>query len=80
LTVVLLTDNEQFGFVEQAQTTLVMLAILAITYVVLLAAGQIQRILGTTGADVVSRVFGLVLAALSVEIVIGGIRASFSLG
>lgn len=79
LAVVLLTDNEQFGFVEQAQTTLVMLAILAITYVVLLAAGPIQRILGTTGADVVSRVLGLILAALSVEIVIEGIRASFSL-
>ncbi len=80
LAVVLLTDNSQFGFMEQAQTTLVLLGILVLTYLVLLFAGRVQHLLGTTGADVVSRIMGLILAALAVETILGGIRASFSLG
>ena len=77
ITVVLLTDNEQFGIVEQMQTTLVMLGILVLLYLMLLVAERIQRFLGNTGADVLSRIAGLVLAALSVDIIIDGIRASF---
>jgi multiple antibiotic resistance protein len=79
LAVVLLTDNQKFGFVEQAQTTLVMLIILALTCALLLAAGTVQRLLGATGADVISRISGLILAALAVETILQGIRASFSL-
>ena len=79
LAVVLLTDNEKFGFAEQAQTTLVMLFILAITCGVLLVSGAVQRLLGATGADVISRISGLILAALAVETILQGIRASFSL-
>lgn len=79
LAVVLLTDNQKFGVVEQAQTTLVMLFILAITCGVLLVSGAVQRLLGRTGADVISRISGLILAALAVETILQGIRASFSL-
>ena len=67
LAVVLLTDNSTFGFFEQAQTTAVMLVVLAVTCAVLLAAGTLDRLLGTTGADVISRISGLILAALAVE-------------
>jgi small neutral amino acid transporter SnatA (MarC family) len=75
--VVLVTDNEQFGFAEQAQTTLVLLEVLAILYGLLLIAGSVQRFLGRTGADVLSRIAALVLAALSIDILINGIRTSF---
>ena len=75
----LLPDNQKFGFVEQAQTALVMLFILALTCAVLLTAGTVQRLLGATGADVISRISGLILAALAVETILQGIRASFSL-
>jgi multiple antibiotic resistance protein len=78
VTVVLLTNNEQLGFVEQAQTMLVMFAVLAILYGLLLIAGGVQRFLGRTGADVLSRIAALVLAALSIGILLDGIRASFS--
>jgi multiple antibiotic resistance protein len=77
LAAVLLTDNQKFGFVEQAQTTLVMLFILALTCAVLLAARTVQRLLGATDADVISRISGLILAALAVETILQGIRASF---
>ena len=78
VTGVLLTDNEQFGFVEQAQMRLVMFAVLTILYGLLLIAGSVQRFLGRTGADVLSRIAALVLAALSIDILLNGIRASFS--
>ena len=65
--------------VEQAQTTQVMLFILALTCALLLSAGTVQRLLGATGADVISRISGLILAALAVETILQGIRASFSL-
>jgi multiple antibiotic resistance protein len=79
LVVVLLTDNEKFGFVEQAQTTLVPYFVLAITCTLLLVAARIQRLLGATAGDVTSRISGLILAALAVETILGGIRAFFSL-
>jgi multiple antibiotic resistance protein len=74
------------GFVEQTQTMLVMFAVLSILYVavlsilygLLLIAGSVQRFLGRTGADVLSRTAELVLAALSIDILLNGIRASFS--
>ncbi len=75
--VVLLTDNEKFGIVEQALTTLIMLAILAFLYAVLLGASAVHRLLGTTGADVLDRISALVLAALAMDTIIEGIHASF---
>ena len=53
----------------------VICAVLAICYVVFLAAGRIGRRLGTTGNVVLSRLLGVLLAALAVQYVIDGIRA-----
>jgi hypothetical protein len=39
---------------------------------------SVQRLLGATGADVISRISGLILAALAVETILQGIRASFT--
>ena len=75
--VVLLTDNVKYGIVEQALTTLIMLAILAFLYAVLLGASTVHRLLGTTGADVLDRISALVLAALAMDRIIEGIHASF---
>ncbi|CAA9454219.1 MAG: hypothetical protein AVDCRST_MAG28-2173 [uncultured Rubrobacteraceae bacterium] len=79
LVVVLLTDNHRFGAPEQAVTTLMLLVVLGFTFLVLRAAETVQRVLGVTGINVVSRVSGLVLAALAVETILDGIRTSFSL-
>ncbi len=42
----------------------------------LLLAGRITRILGETGANVVSRLLGLILTALAVQLVLDGIKAA----
>jgi multiple antibiotic resistance protein len=72
--VILLTDNNAYSAWEQAQTALVMLAVLLITYACLVGAELVQRLLGNTGANVVSRIMGLILTALAVQSMLGGLR------
>jgi multiple antibiotic resistance protein len=72
--VVLLTDNHRHSISEQLVTTLVLLLVLAITLALLYGANVIHRLLGETGANVLVRVLGLVLAALATEQVVAGIE------
>ncbi len=57
-----------------------MLAILAVAYAAMLVAIPIQRLLGLTGLAVVSRVVGVLLAALAIQFLIDGIKTSGVLG
>jgi multiple antibiotic resistance protein len=75
---VLLTDNDQFSIPQQAVTTLILLIVLAFTYGMMRAADTVYRAIGTTGANVLNRVMGLVLAALAVQATLEGVRAAFS--
>ncbi|MEO0534765.1 MAG: MarC family protein [Cyanobacteria bacterium P01_A01_bin.123] len=77
MTVVLLTDNMKFGFVDQALTALALLAVLLITFVALLSADWIQKSLGQTGVNVITRILGLLLAALAMEAILAGIEGYF---
>ncbi|MCB2111295.1 MAG: MarC family protein [Defluviimonas sp.] len=49
-------------------------AMLAVTFVFFLAATPIERLLGRTGTIVITRLLGMLLAALSVQFVIDGVR------
>jgi multiple antibiotic resistance protein len=67
--IILITDNYQFSIPSQIQTALTMLFVLAITYLLMIGAAKILRVLGTNGSAILVRVMGLILAALSVELV-----------
>lgn len=59
---------------------LVLAAVLAVTWAVFLAAGLIERALGQTGIVVITRLLGILLAALAVQFVLDGLRAVGLLG
>ena len=56
-----------------------LIVVMALALIALLAAAQVGRLLGVTGANVVTRVLGVVLAALATQFVIDGVRESLSL-
>ena len=49
--------------------------VVALCLVVFLAASRIEKILGITGNVVLSRLLGVLLAALAVQFVVDGVRA-----
>ena len=79
LAVVVVGDDDRFNVVQLSMTTAVLALVLAITLFVLLAAGPISRIIGETGASVISRVLGLILAALAVTTILNAVGDWLSL-
>ena len=71
LAAVVLTDNRQFSLLDQAMTTGLLLAALALTLVFLLLANRIYAWIGDAGATLMVKVLGLILAALAVEMILG---------
>jgi multiple antibiotic resistance protein len=70
LTVMLLTDNDRFGIAEQAATTAVVVGVLLIQYVLLLLAEPVSRVIGKSGANILRRVMGMILASVAVNAVL----------
>lgn len=46
-------------------------------YLALMAAGRLSRFLGDTGLNIISRIMGMLLAAVSIEILVSGLRTIF---
>ena len=67
------------GTLEVAAFLGVLLLVLLMTLTSLLLAPSVMKIFGETGADVLARVLGVLLAALAVQFVLDGIKQSFAL-
>ena len=67
---IVLTDDDVYTVPEQAQTGVVLLVVLLLTYILLRFSDFILRIIGQQGAAVLVRVMGIILASLAVEIVL----------
>jgi len=67
MAVVLLTDNHRQSIAQQALTAGVLVVVLLLTLAALLLSRRINQLLGSTGANVLIRVMGLILAALATE-------------
>jgi multiple antibiotic resistance protein len=79
-TMILLVGQAGPGWQGVAVVHGVMIAVVAITFALFQAAGALERALGRTGVLVVTRLLGMLLAALSVQFVIDGIRGAGLVG
>src|SRR5258705_13169934 len=70
MAVILLTDNDVYTVPQQAETGVVLLVVLLLTYIFLRFSDIILRVIGQQGAAVLVRVMGIILASLAVEIVL----------
>lgn len=70
LAIVLLTDNNRFAVEEQAITAGLLAAVLLVTLGFMLLAAPIHRLIGTSGENIISRVMGVILTAVAIDIVL----------
>jgi multiple antibiotic resistance protein len=70
--VVLMRQAETLSTTAQVGVLLILLIILLITYASLLVGDRILSLLGVTGTNVLTRVFGIILAALAVQNMLTG--------
>jgi len=73
---VIALGNNAAGLV-QLSNLLIILALSALTGILLLTAEPIEHLLGDQGLMVVTRIFGLLLLAIGVSTVIGALSAAF---
>jgi multiple antibiotic resistance protein len=73
LTSIVLSVGRAHGFLEIASVFGSMLIVLGLTLVALLTAGRVTKLLGVTGANVIGRVLGVILAAIAAQYVVDGI-------
>ena len=77
MAVVLLTENQTHSLIDQMITASIMILVVSSAYGLMLAAGPISRLIGISGASIVSRVMGLILASIAATHVLEGAKKFF---
>jgi multiple antibiotic resistance protein len=63
--------------IDRVQLLIVIAASMAVLFLALVIAERIDRFLGTTGRAILTRLLGVILAALAVQFVLDGVRSAF---
>jgi multiple antibiotic resistance protein len=74
--IVLLMRQTEGSPAAEALVVLALALVMLGALVSLLAAGRLVALLGVTGTNVISRVLGIILAALAAELLLSGLRAA----
>jgi small neutral amino acid transporter SnatA (MarC family) len=72
-----LVYGQRVSSVVRLANLLIIIALTAMTFVFLLLAAPVERLLGETGLMVVSRILGLLLLAIAASTIISALGAAF---
>lgn len=79
-TMILLVGQSGPGWMGSAWVIGLLWAMMAVTFAFLLLSPSLERLLGRTGVIVITRLLGMLLAALSVQFVIDGVHQTGLIG
>jgi len=77
MTVMLLTDSDAYSPRDQLEVGALLVLVLALTLACLLGARWAHRVLRDTGVNIISRVMGLILAALATQYILDALEQAF---
>ncbi|HEY9160402.1 MAG TPA: MarC family protein [Desulfomonilia bacterium] len=80
MAVMVLSDSNRNSIPDLMATGFLVIVMLTVTWLCLRLSEPIIRLLKRDGTDILSRIMGLILAALSVENIVAGIRGLISAG
>lgn len=75
--IMLLMSANRDNLVHQATVLIVLALVLVIVLILFFLAPRLEKIMGTTFTQIVSRVLGVILGALAIQYIIDGIKLSF---
>ena len=76
MTAIVLLMGRSHTALAQGLVLLALLLVIAMTFLAMLLSQPLMRVLGITGANVVARVSGILLAALAMQFIFDGLTAS----
>ncbi len=74
--IIILMSEQSGNLLNQSIIVVCLVVVVLMTYWCMLLADRVQKILGITGINVVSRMIGFILTGLAVQFVFDGIRES----
>ena len=77
ISTVIIYSSQVSGVLQMSAILIAGLLISIFCYLALMAAGRISRLLGDTGLNIMSRIMGMLLAAVSIEIIVNALRSLF---
>lgn len=80
ITTIILLAGQAQSALDFAAIAGVMFAVLSLVFISFLIATPLDRILGKTGINIVTRLLGMLLAALAIQFILDGIAQSFGIG
>lgn len=73
-TMILLAGDAVAGFTSTLVLMAAMISVVGLTFIFFMLGGTFERLLGKTGINVITRLMGMLLAALSVQFVVDGLN------
>ena len=80
ITTIILYAGQATGPADFAAIAGVLFVVLCLVFLFFVISSPTERLLGATGLNIVTRVLGMLLAALAIQFILDGVRQSFGLG